>query len=341
MDLIIVSDAWHPQLNGVVRTLDKTIACLKARGWRVIVIAPDQFRTIPCPTYPDIPLALAPGRAVARKIDEALPAAVHIATEGPLGMAARAHCIKRRLPFTTAYHTRFPEYLHLRTRLPLNLSYGAMRWFHKPSRGVMVAAPSVIDELTRRGFQNIRRWGRGVDTELFRPRDKAYISDKRPIVMYAGRVAIEKNITAFLDTPCDGTKYVVGGGPQLADLERRYPDVRFTGMRTNGDLASLMAAADVIVFPSLTDTFGLVILEALASGVPVAAFPVSGPVDVLGESGAGALDADLGRAIRAALGISADTARAHALKFSWDACTDQFVANLATAWPETVRRAIP
>jgi glycosyltransferase involved in cell wall biosynthesis len=195
----------------------------------------------------------------------------------------------------------------------------------------MVAAPSLIDELTRRGFHNIRRWGRGVDTELFRPRDKGYISDKRPIVMYAGRVAIEKNIAAFLDTPCDGTKYVVGGGPQLLELKQKYPDVRFTGVKTNGELASLMAAADVIVFPSLTDTFGLVILEALASGVPVAAFPVSGPVDVLGDSGAGALDADLGRAIRAALGIPADTARAHALKFSWDACTDQFVANLATA----------
>jgi glycosyltransferase involved in cell wall biosynthesis len=329
MDLIIISDAWHPQINGVVRTLDKLTDGLRGRGWRVTVIGPDQFRTIPCPTYPDIPLAIAPGRRLAKLIDQALPAAIHIATEGPLGVAARSHCIKRGAPFTTAYHTRFPEYLHLRTRLPLDWSYGVMRWFHGRSQGVMVSAPSVIDELTQRGFTNIRRWTRGVDTELFRPGDKGLIADKRPIALYAGRVAVEKNIIAFLDTPFAGTKYVVGGGPQLAQLTRRYPDVKFTGVRTNGSFAALMAAADVFVFPSLTDTFGLVILEALACGVPVAAYPVSGPRDVIGESGAGALDADLGKAIETALAIPPETARAYALTFSWDACVDQFVGNLA------------
>jgi glycosyltransferase involved in cell wall biosynthesis len=329
MDLILVSDAWHPQVNGVVRTLDKVTTGLKARGWGVTVIGPDRFRTFPCPTYPDIPLAIAPGRGVARIIDEALPAKIHISTEGPLGMAARAHCLKRGLPFTTAYHTRFPEYLHLRTRLPLDWSYGVMRWFHARSQGVMVAAPSVAEELTCRGFRNIKRWTRGVDTNLFRPRDKKSLNDKRPIALYAGRVAVEKNIIAFLETPFDGTKYVVGAGPQLAELVRRYPGVRFTGSRSNGAFAELMAAADVFVFPSLTDTFGLVILEALASGVPVAAYPVSGPRDVIGQSGAGALDEDLGRAMQRALSISPETARAHALTYSWDACIDQFVGNLA------------
>jgi glycosyltransferase involved in cell wall biosynthesis len=329
MDLILVSDAWHPQVNGVVRTFDKVVNGLKARGWDVTIIGPDRFRTIPCPTYPDIPLAIAPGRRVARLIDAALPAKIHIATEGPLGMAARAHCIRRRLPFTTAYCTRFPEYLHLRTRLPLDWTYGVMRWFHARSHGVMVAAPSVVEELTRRGFRNIRRWTRGVDTELFRPRDKGAIADKRPIALYAGRVAVEKNIEAFLEAPFEGTKYVVGAGPQLPDLVKKYPHVKFTGSRTNGAFAALMASADVFVFPSLTDTFGLVMLEAMASGIPVAAFPVSGPTDVIGTSGAGALDSDLGRAIQRALSISPETARAHALTYSWDRCIDQFVGNLA------------
>lgn len=332
MDLLIISDAWRPQINGVVRTLDHLSQRLIARGWQVDVVGPaDGFRTIPCPSYPDIPLAVAPGRRLGRLIEQASPKAIHIATEGPLGLAARSYCVKHGVPFTTAYHTRFPEYIHLRTRFPLPWSYAAMRWFHAPSRGVMVSAPSLIRELDERGFRNIRAWSRGVDTELFRPRDKALLTDKRPIALYAGRVAVEKNIEAFLDTPFEGTKYVVGGGPQLKELVRRYPEVRFTGVRTNGSFAALMAAADVFVFPSLTDTFGLVILEALASGVPVAAYPVSGPLDVLGESGAGALDADLGKAIAAALRIPAETARSYALQFSWDACVDQFVENLAPA----------
>jgi glycosyltransferase involved in cell wall biosynthesis len=329
MDLIIVSDAWLPQVNGVVRTLERLKSGLEARGWRVFMITPDKFATLPCPTYPDIRLALAPGAKLRRLMDAHLPASIHVATEGPLGMAARAYCIKRRLPFTTAYHTRFPEYVHTRTRLPTSMSYRFMRWFHEPSSGLMVATPSLVDELHRRGFPNIRRWTRGVDTELFYPRDKGMLTDPRPISMYLGRVAAEKNIEAFLRLKLPGTKYVVGDGPQLPQLKKKYPNVKFTGWKVNGEFASLVAAADVVVFPSLTDTFGLVILEALASGVPVAAYPVTGPTDVIGESGAGALNVDLGVAIEDALKIRPEAARVHALTFSWDTCVDQFASNLA------------
>jgi len=295
------------------------------------MISPDKFNTLPCPTYPDIRLAIAPGAKVARLMEAALPAAVHIATEGPLGMAARRFCIKRGLPFTTAYHTRFPEYIHARTRLPLSLSYKFMRWFHRPSSGLMVATPSLVNELHERGFPNIKRWTRGVDTDLFQPGDKGLIKDPRPISMYIGRVATEKNIEAFLKLRLPGTKYVVGGGPQLSQLKRKYPEVRFVGMKMGSELAAYVAAADVMVFPSLTDTFGLVILEAMASGVPVAAYNVTGPRDVIGDSGAGAVADDLGDAVMAALKIPGENARAHALKYSWDACVDQFAANLVAA----------
>ncbi len=296
------------------------------------MITPQDFLTFPCPTYPDIRLSVAPGHTVIKRIEASLPTAIHIATEGPLGMAARNYCVKRKLPFTTAYHTRFPEYIHARIRLPLSWSYSFMRWFHKPAAGLMVATPTLERELDQRGFRNIRRWTRGVDTELFHPREnKDAIRDPRPISMYIGRVALEKNIEAFLKLKLEGTKYVVGTGPQLEMLKKKYPDVKFTGMKQNGEFARLVAAADVMVFPSLTDTFGLVILEALASGVPVAAFPVVGPMDVLKDSGAGAMDEDLGVAVRKALEITPEAARAHALKFSWDTCVDQFVSNLATA----------
>lgn len=331
MDLVVVSDAWHPQVNGVVRTLERVKIGLEARGWRVFFITPDKFNSIPCPTYPDIRLSLAPGAKLQRLMDDYLPATIHIATEGPLGMAARAYCLRRRLPFTTAYHTRFPEYVHMRTGFPLSLSYRFMRWFHRPSAGLMVATPSLALELSERGFPNIRRWSRGVDTELFHPRDKALIIDPRPISMYIGRVAAEKNIEAFLKLKLPGTKYIVGDGPQLPQLKRKYPDAKFTGWKVNGEFAALVAAADVVVFPSRTDTFGLVILEALASGVPVAAYPVTGPSDVIGESGAGALNEDLASAVLTALAIPAEKARTHALKFSWDACINQFASNLVTA----------
>ena len=265
---------------------------------------------------------------MARLIGESRPDAIHIATEGPLGLAARRYCLRRKLPFTTAYHTRFPEYVHARWRVPLRLSYAFMRRFHRPSQGVMVATASMESALSQRGMGNFRRWSRGVDLDLFRPRDKDFLDFPRPISLFVGRVAVEKNIGAFLDLDLPGTKCVVGDGPALAELRVRYPEARFLGARSGEDLARHYAAADVFVFPSLTDTFGLVMLEALAAGVPVAAYPVEGPLDVIGDSGAGCLDADLGRAARAALAIPPERCRAHALTFSWRHSAEQFLGNL-------------
>lgn len=328
MRILIVSDAWHPQVNGVVRTLNTTRAELEALGHAVEIVGPDRFRTVPMPTYPEIRLAVAPGRPLARAIEAFAPEAIHIATEGPLGFAARRHCLRRGLPFTTAYHTRFPEYLRDRAPIPLALSYAVVRRFHAPAQAVMVATQSIEDDLKRRGFANIRRWSRGVDTALFRPREKGFLDLPRPISMYVGRVAVEKNIEDFLRLDLPGTKVVVGDGPQLGELRQRHPEARFLGARHGEDLARHYAAADVFVFPSRTDTFGLVLLEALAAGVPVAAYPVPGPLDVIGDSGAGALDEDLGRAVRAALAIDPRTCREHALRFSWRASAEQFLGNL-------------
>ncbi|HSK41678.1 MAG TPA: glycosyltransferase family 1 protein [Arenibaculum sp.] len=328
MRILVVSDAWLPQVNGVVRTLETTRRELERLGHEVEIIGPDLFASVPMPTYPEIRLALSAGRRLAGMIDALRPDAIHIATEGPLGFAARRYCLKRDLPFTTAYHTRFPEYLRDRVPIPLRLSYAVMRRFHAPAAAVMVATRSIEDDLRRRGFSNIRRWSRGVDTDLFRPRDKAFLADPRPISMYVGRVAVEKNIEDFLKLDLPGTKYVVGDGPQLAELRRRHPLVRFAGARHGEDLARYYAAADVFVFPSRTDTFGLVLLEALASGVPVAAYPVPGPLDVLDGTGTGCLDEDLGRAVACALGIPPGPCREHALRFSWRASAEQFLGNL-------------
>lgn len=245
-----------------------------------------------------------------------------------MGLAARAHCLRRGLPFTTAFHTRFPEYIHARWRVPLDLSYRVVRWFHRPATAVMVATASIEADLRARGFESIRRWSRGVDTTLFRPRPKDTIDAPRPISLYVGRVAVEKGLEDFLRLELPGTKVVVGDGPQLGALRGRYPEVRFAGVKTGEDLARHYAAADVFVFPSRTDTFGLVLLEALASGVPVAAFPVPGPLDVVDGSGAGSLDEDLGRAVQTALTIPPDICREHAERFSWDASTRQFLDNL-------------
>jgi len=329
MRLVIVSDAWHPQVNGVVRTLDTLRHGLEGRGWQVIMITPDAFKTFPCPTYPEIRLALFPGRKIARTINEFEPNAVHIATEGPLGMAARRYCVKTKTPFTTAYHTRFPEYVHARSRFPLRATYSALKWFHGRSDGIMVATQTIEDDLKARGFSKIKRWSRGVDTDLFRPRSRDFIKDPRPISLFAGRVAVEKNIEDFLALDIPGTKYVVGDGPALPHLRKKYPQVKFTGMRKGEELASYFAAADVFVFPSRTDTFGLVLLEALASGVPVAAYPVPGPLDVVNGSPAGVLDDDLKFAFEKALHIPAETCREHALRYSWDSSFDQFENNLA------------
>jgi Glycosyltransferase len=334
MRIVVVSDAWLPQVNGVVRTLETLTAELHKAGHEVVVIGPGHFRSVACPTYPEIRLALKPGRRLAQLIEAAQPCAIHIATEGPLGWAARRYCLRRHLPFTTAYHTKFPEYIQARFRVPLPLSYAVMRRFHGKSARVMVATQGIEDELVKRGFGNIGRWSRGVDTELFRPRPEArgvggpFAGLPRPVFLYVGRVAVEKNIQAFLDLDLPGSKAVVGDGPLLAELKRRYPDVRFTGARFGEDLAVHYAAADVFVFPSRTDTFGLVLLEALASGLPVAAYPVPGPLDVIGRSPAGVLSDDLRGAALAARAIGGDTARAHALTFSWGACTRQFLDNL-------------
>ena len=301
----------------------------------MVLVTPDRFRSIPCPSYPEIRLAIKPGRKVAQLIAEAQPCAVHIATEGPLGWAARRYCLKQNVPFTTAYHTRFPEYIKARWRVPLPVSYAVMRRFHKQSQRIMVATQNIEDELAKRGFHNIARWSRGVDTNLYRPRPEAKLPDgpfgaaPRPIHLYVGRVAVEKNVEAFLSLDLPGSKAVVGDGPQVDELKRRFPNVIFTGVKTGEDLANHYAAADIFVFPSRTDTFGLVLLEALASGLPVAAYPVPGPLDVIGTTGPGVLDEDLGKAALQAISIPADLCRAHALRFSWQASTQQFVDNLA------------
>jgi len=328
MRIAIVSDAWFPQVNGVVRTLDTVRQKLVAAGHVVMVIGPDRFHTLPCPTYPEIRLALLPGRAVGALLDEFTPDSVHIATEGPLGMAARRHCLARRWHFTTSFHTKFAEYLHARTRFPVTWTYAWLRRFHAAAVRIMVATPSLESELAEHGFDRLARWTRGVDTELFKPQAPA-LDLPRPVFLYVGRVAVEKNIGAFLDLPLDGTKLVVGDGPQLAQLKRRYPAVHFAGNQAGEALARHYAAADVFVFPSRTDTFGLVLLEALASGLPVAAYPVTGPRDVIDGAPVGCLDEDLASAARRALALSRQACRDYALSFSWDVSARQFLGNLA------------
>ena len=325
----IVTDAWSPQVNGVVRTLSATCEGLAAAGCEPVVFGPDRYRTIPCPGYAAIRLAIGAGPALRRQLGEFRPHAVHIATEGPLGLAARAICLSRGWPFTTAYHTRFPEYLHARCLLPLSWSYAALRRFHAPSRGVMVATETMRRELTERGFQRLVAWTRGVDTSLFRPGCTPAIELPRPVFLYVGRVAVEKNLPAFLDLELPGSKLVVGDGPSLAAMKRRYPQVHFVGAQTGEALVRHYAAADVMVMPSRTETFGLVLIEALACGVPVAAFPAVGPTDVIGDSGAGIIDEDLGRAARAALDIPRERCLAHAQRFGWQASIDQFIGHLA------------
>jgi glycosyltransferase involved in cell wall biosynthesis len=329
LHLTLVTDAWSPQVNGVVRTLQRTKLELERLGHQVDVISPDQFRTIPCPTYPEIRLALWPAAQLSKRLNALKPDAIHIATEGPLGRAARAWCLRRSLPFTTAYHTRFPEYVAARFAIPLAWTYAIVRRFHAPATRVMVATQSIEDELIQRGFANISRWTRGVDLELFRPDERVELNLPRPIHLYVGRVAVEKNIGAFLALKLPGSKVVIGDGPQLAALRSQYPDVHFLGAKHGSDLARHVAAGDVFVFPSLTDTFGLVMLEAMACGLPVAAFPVAGPKDVVREGEVGALDWDLAKAVERAMALPRAACRLYAENFSWEAATRQFLANLA------------
>lgn len=329
MRIVLVSDAWEPQINGVVTTLKRTCEELTALGHTVNVIGPDRFRTLPCPGYRSIRLALLPGRLLARLLGGLEPDAIHIATEGPLGQAARRYCLSRGLDFTTAYHTQFPEYLALRTPIPARWTYAAVRRFHAPAARTMVATASQQALLEQHGFRHLVRWSRGVDTTLFRPLDKSFLLAPRPIAMYVGRVAVEKNLDAFLALDLPGSKFVVGDGPALTSLRARYPTVRFTGFKQGEELVRHLAAADVFVFPSRTDTFGLVLLEAMACGVPVAAFPVTGPRDVVLPGVTGILHEDLGRAALQALRLDPAACVAHAKEYSWRNATQQFLANLA------------
>ena len=331
MRLLLATDAWAPQVNGVVVTLRNTVACLERMGHEVRVVSPEGLRTIPMPTYPEIPLALAPGREVARRFDEARPDAVHIATEGPIGMAARAHCLANGLAFTTAYHTCFPEYVQARFGLPLAWTYAWLRRFHRPSAAVLAATPTIRRLLQANGFASVADWSRGVDLSLFHPRPERFTQFPRPVFLYVGRVAVEKDLPAFLRLDLPGTKVVVGDGPARAQLERRFPRAVFVGARSGAELASFYQRADVFVFPSRTDTFGLVLLEAMACGTPVAAFPVRGPVDVVTDPAAGVLRDDLREAALAALALDRDDVRRHAERYSWEGCTRQFASHLVRA----------
>jgi glycosyltransferase involved in cell wall biosynthesis len=342
MKIVIVTDAWFPQINGVVRTISRTCDELARQGHDVRVIGPDQFHTIPCPTYPEIRLSLFPRRKLHALLADAKPDAIHISTEGPLGLSARAWCLKRSVPFTTSFHTQFPEYVWLRTRIPLGISYRVVRWFHGRASTVMVATATLHQRLSRWGFKNLGMWSRGVNTEVFRPRDKSFLNVKRPLFMYMGRVAVEKNIEAFLKLDLPGSKCIVGGGPDLEMLKRKYPDVLFPGYKEGEELAQHVACADVFVFPSRTDTFGLVLIEALACGVPVAAFPVQGPLDIVENGVTGYLDEDLRQAALNALTLDPQRCREEALKYTWEACTRQFVDHLETARPSaTAAAALP
>lgn len=331
--LTIVTDAWHPQVNGVVRSIERTNAELARLGVAVDMITPQEFRTVPMPGYPEIRLAIAGFRRVARRIEAGQPAYVHIATEGPLGIRARRWCLKNRIPYTTCYHTRFPEYVSERFPVPEAWLYAFVRRFHNAGAGCMVATDTLAETLTARGFRNLMRWSRGVDAELFRPRpDEPPVFDlPRPIFLNVGRVAPEKNLAAFLALDLPGSKVVVGDGPSREALQRAHPQVHFAGTLTGEALARAYASADVFVFPSRTDTFGNVVLEALASGLPVAAYPVMGPLDIIGAAPVGALDADLGKACLAALSLSREAARAHALRYSWPNATAQFLENILSA----------
>jgi glycosyltransferase involved in cell wall biosynthesis len=328
--ILIVSDAWTPQVNGVVRTLYTITEEMRAMGKIVEVIGPDRFHTFPMPSYPEIRLAIFPGRKLARLIDDFKPDALHIATEGPLGLAARAYARRRKIAFTTAFHTRFAEYLKARTKMPLALSYAWLRRFHGTGAAVMVATQSLRDELSERGFKNVRAWSRGVDLDAFHPEPKEDWNLPRPIFAYVGRVAVEKNLRAFLDLKLPGSKLIVGDGPQRKTLEREYPEAHFAGARHGAALAAAYAGADVFVFPSRTDTFGLVVLEALASGLPVAAFPVTGPKDILGDAPVpvGALNENLLQAALDALKIDRTACRPYAETYSWTACAQRFMDNL-------------
>lgn len=341
MRILIATDAWRPQVNGVVRTLTSLARAAATLGAEVEFLTPDGFPSAPLPTYPGLRIAL-PNRAeITRRIEAAAPEAIHIATEGPIGWWTRSYCLRHRLPFTTSYTTRFPEYVSVRTGIPDAVGYWVLRRFHNAGETTMVATNSLREELKGRGFTKLGAWTRGVDTSLFNPDEPAELDFPRPIFATVGRVAVEKNLEAFLSLDLPGTKIVIGDGPQRAELERRFPEAKFLGEKTGKDLTSHIAAADVFVFPSLTDTFGVVQLEALACGTPVAAFPVTGPKDVIADHPVGAIDNDLRAACLRALTMSRETCRNFALERSWENSARQFVGNLTSLQPSRVLRASP
>jgi glycosyltransferase involved in cell wall biosynthesis len=341
MKIALITDAWTPQVNGVVTTLVELVRELEGRNHLVLVIHPGLFSTRPCPGYAGIDLALRPRKLLTEKLDGFAPDAIHVATEGPLGWAARTYCLKRKLQFTTAFHTKFPEILNAALHIPLSWGYALFRHFHKPSAGVMVPTKGVLDMLERRGFRQLRRWTHGVDTQLFRFHGNAMLYPplgdlERPVSLFVGRVSYEKNIEAFLKLEIPGTKIVCGVGPLEASLKSRHPQVRWLGVLARDELATVYAAADVFVFPSKSETFGLVMLEAMACGTPVAAYPVDGPLEVLGATDGergGVLHADLMQAFTAALQVSRAEARARALNFSWRRAGKLFEANMVAARP--------
>jgi len=341
MKVLVATDAWRPQVNGVVRTLNSLARAAAKLGVEIDFLTPDGFWTFPVPTYPGLRLALPRRRRIAERIEAAKPDAIHVATEGPMGHAVRAYCLRVGRPFSTSYTTRFPEYISARSPIPAGWIYNVLRRFHAAAAVTMVATPSLMTELGERGFGNLGMWTRGVDVELFRPDRAIDLDFPRPIFMTVGRVAVEKNLPAFLSLDLPGTKVVIGAGPQEEELKRRYPSAKFLGQLDNGILAAHLAAADVFVFPSRTDTFGIVQLEALASGVPIAAFPVTGPKDVIENNPIGVLDEDLRVACMQALWISREACREFALRYSWENSARQFIGHARKIAAGTARAADP
>jgi glycosyltransferase involved in cell wall biosynthesis len=341
MRILIATDAWHPQVNGVVRTLTSLARSASALEAEIAFLTPEGFPSLGVPTYPGLRVALPNRREISARIEAASPDAIHIATEGPIGWAVRAYCRRHKLAFTTSYTTRFPEYIAVRSIIPAALSYAVLRHFHAAAAMTMVATGSLWQELSARDFRKLGFWTRGVDTELFNPDHPAELDLPRPVFMTMGRVAVEKNLEAFVSLDLPGSKVVIGDGPQRAELEHRYPDVIFLGEKTGADLTAHLAAADVFVFPSRTDTFGVVQLEALACGTPVAAFPVTGPLDVIADHPVGALDEDLRSACLRALGMSRDACRSFALGRSWESSARQFIGNLSALQPSRALRPAP
>jgi glycosyltransferase involved in cell wall biosynthesis len=341
MRVLVATDAWRPQVNGVVRTYERLEPELGELGVEVAFLTPAEFRTVPCPTYPEIRLAIPGYHYVIERVGCINPDAVHIATEGPIGWMTRGYCLKRGIPFTTSFHTRFPEYLASRFGVPESWTYAIQRRFHNAGDGIMVASVSLARELEARGLERLMPWTRGVNSDLFRPRNVRLFGSQEPVFLYVGRVAVEKNIEAFLRLDLPGRKVVVGAGPMLAGLQARYPQITFTGKKLGEELAQCYASADVFVFPSLTDTFGIVLLEAMASGLPVAAFPVAGPADTVVPGVTGVLDTDLRSACLAALTLDRTDVRSHAASYSWAAAARLFLSNIENALFARQGRRVP